>query len=178
MNPREKLYDWICKVYQGRLIRISGEPYLHHLIFVAEFADGYVPFGYEIGLCHDLLEDIDIDQNDFTDKLAAMGYAPSDAHSISATVCELTSVYTKNSFPLLSKNERRKMEDKRLGSIGAVAQTVKYGDLIYNAQWTVKYEPRKAQKYLRRKLKLIRKLDKANRDLRQRASTYLKHLLS
>lgn len=36
--------------------KYTGEPYIVHLVAVAEMAEKYgLEFGYEIGLCHDLL---------------------------------------------------------------------------------------------------------------------------
>jgi len=40
-------------------MRLSGKPYITHLVFVSEMAGASVSFGYEIGLCHDLLEDLE-----------------------------------------------------------------------------------------------------------------------
>ncbi len=97
MTSRRKLYEWIADIFRERLIRVSAEPYLYHLKFVAKFADGHLPFGYEIGLIHDLLEDFDLDRNVFSEKLSELGYAKFEADYISSVVKELTAQAGKSS---------------------------------------------------------------------------------
>lgn len=178
MTQQQKLYEWIADIYSDRLIRVSGEPYLSHLKFVAEFVEGHLPFGYEIGLSHDLLEDFELDRSVFGKKLSELGYVKFEADYISSVVEELTTVYTKTAFPDLSKKKRRKLEDHRLQSTSPEAQTVKYGDLFYNAEWTVKYEPEKADKYLLRKQILLKDLNKGNPQLWQKTVSLLERLIS
>ncbi len=176
MTPRQNLYDWIGEVYKGKEIKISGNPYFEHLIFVAEFAKDAVGFGYEIGLCHDLLEDTNMDQDTLQRRLIELGFKAADCSYIASVVHELSAVYSKTAFSQLSKKERHKLEDQRLAVCSAAAQTVKYGDLIYNAHWTADYELKKLKSYLRRKLQLLRKLNKGDGQLQERAIRELEKL--
>jgi (p)ppGpp synthase/HD superfamily hydrolase len=152
------LREWIEDKYFGRQIRISGEPYFTHLVFVAEMAAKTVSFGYETGLCHDLLEDTGMPATEFYNTLLKFRYPENEARYITETVVELTDVFTKEAYPGMSKKERKKKEAKRLLNISSAAQTVKYADLMYNINWTLKYEPRQAKKYLKKKKKLIDEL--------------------
>ncbi len=169
MTPRQNLYDWIGEIYKGKVIKISGNLYFEHLIFVAEFAKDAVSLCYEIGLCHDLLEDTNIDQYTLQQRLTELGFAEADCSYIASVVQELSTVYSKTAFSQLSKKERHKLEDQRLAVCSAAAQTVKYGDLIYNAHWTADYELKKLKGYLRRKLHLLGLLDKGDCQLKERA---------
>ncbi|WP_161964433.1 hypothetical protein [Mucilaginibacter endophyticus] len=162
------LMNWVKSLYKQKRIRVSGEPYMDHLIFVAELAEKYEPLGYEIGLCHDLLEDLPLNAGQLHHVLANFGYKPGEQEQIVKAVVELTEVFTKTRYPELSKKQRRKLETKRLAKTGKQAQTVKYADLIYNIGWTVKYEREKAEKYLRRKNKLLQMLDKGDSHLHKK----------
>lgn len=173
MTPRERLFQWISGIYQDRTVKISGEPYLEHLVFVAEFAKDAVPLGYEIGLCHDLLEDTHTYKEELEERLTELGYNDSQAVQIAAVVSELTTFYTKVVFAHLSKKERHRLEDHRLSDCSGAAQTVKYGDLIYNGHWTMLNEPRKLRQYVISKLSLLNRLDKGDADLKKRAEQLL-----
>lgn len=173
---RTQLFQWIASVYAGRMIRVSGGPYLHHLIAVADMTDAALPFGYEIGLCHDLLEDTGMTAGEFIRALENLGYGGHDAASICQVVRELTDVYTKAAFPGLSKKERRRKEEERLKSASGPAQTVKYADLIYNSRWTKENQPEKLPAYLARKKQLLEQLDKGDPALRAKAMMVLNSL--
>ena len=164
------LKAWVKEKYRGRRIRISGELYFTHLTFVAEKVEASTAFGYEIGLCHDLLEDLRIPATKLYNMLLQFKYTDSDARFITDAVIELTDFYTAKAYPEMSKKERKKNEDERLSGISSVAQTVKYADLIYNINWTLKYEPKKAAKYLQGKQKLLGKLTAGKGCLRQEAN--------
>lgn len=141
---RGLLTEWIKECYKGRTIRISGGPCFNHLAAVAEIASRFSDLGYEIGLCHDLLEDTQIEAGDLLTVLRGFGYVEESSAFITKAVVELTDSYTKESYPNFSKKERRRMEAKRLIAISAEAQTVKYADLIYNTDWMLIWEPEKA----------------------------------
>lgn len=163
MTRQEHLKQWVAERYADRTIPISGEPYLHHVLAVAEIAAGYTQFGYEIGLCHDMLEDHICTQQEL--QKALTDYQAIDAQTILEAVGELTD----RIYPGLKKKQRRQLEEDRLTTISPAAQTVKYADLIYNMNWTVSYEPQEAKSYLKRKLGLLNRMDKGNPELRQKA---------
>jgi hypothetical protein len=54
---REGLSAWIKQRHKGQLILQTDRPYFDHLVFIAELSGAVMPLGYEIGLCHDLLEE-------------------------------------------------------------------------------------------------------------------------
>lgn len=169
MTPAEQLTDWVALRHEGQMIRRTEEPYFNHLVAVAELSKSAVALGYEIGLCHDLLEDTDTTSKELLTALLSFGYTDQEAGTITACVVELTDVFTSEAYPLLSKAKRKKRESARLLTITAAAQTVKYADLVYNINWVLKYDQKHAHKYLLKKQVLLTGLNRGNEELRQKA---------
>jgi (p)ppGpp synthase/HD superfamily hydrolase len=97
--PRTHLYCFVTLKHHQQKRKYTGEPYFNHVKAVAEMADGMCKFGYEIGLCHDLIEDTDCDQIDLHEALMRFGYDMGDANFITNGVVELTDIYTPEYFP-------------------------------------------------------------------------------
>jgi (p)ppGpp synthase/HD superfamily hydrolase len=169
MKVREKLADWVASKHAGQLIKRTGKPYFDHLLAVAEMAAPAVAFGYEIGLCHDLLEDTDTNEQELIAALISFGYTFSNTNIIASCVTELTDVFTRAAYPELSKLERKAREAERLMKISATAQTVKYCDLIYNMDWVLEFDQKHAEVYLIKKKLLLNAMVKGDAGLRQRA---------
>lgn len=168
-TPVEQLTNWVANKYAGQLIRHTTEPYFNHLIAVADMVKGIESLGYEIGLCHDLLEDTETTTNELWTKLTAFGYLDEQADLICSCVVELTDVFTAIDYPDLKKSERKNLEAARLLNISATAQTLKYADLIYNIGWTLNYDLKHADRYLLKKQQLIMELNRGDQGLRQKA---------
>ncbi|MHA4895485.1 hypothetical protein ACXZ1K_12090 [Pedobacter sp. PWIIR3] len=171
---RTSLKHWIKLRHNGQKIRASGKPYFKHLLAVAEMAMPGGSLCYEIGLCHDLIEDTKTSLKQLYAALIAFGYTKEQTTHISECVDQLTDRITKGLFPELSKDQRKKMEAKRLFTIEPDAQTVKYCDLIYNIHWMLKYDPNGVEQYLKKKSKLLISLDKGDIMLRQKALNLIK----
>lgn len=165
----EELTAWVAGKYAGRHIPFSGEPYFVHCLAVAEAAAPYVNWGYEAGLCHDLLEDHVATVEELRMALSEAGYCLPETEQIIAMIIELSDVFTTEHFPDFSDKELRRLENKRLLTISSQSQTIKYADLIDNAAWVRRYEPYKWPRYARRKLKLLAALDKGSQELRRQA---------
>jgi (p)ppGpp synthase/HD superfamily hydrolase len=168
-TPDEKLREWVSIQHGGQQIRRTKEPYVNHLLAVAEMAATAIPLGYEIGLCHDLLEDTATNSGQLLQALISFGYSAGDAAFITDTVVELTDVFTTEAYPDLGKKERKALEAARLVTISAAAQTVKYGDLIYNIGWVIKYDKKDAPRYLKKKRLLLMKMTQGDPELRHKA---------
>lgn len=169
MIRTERLAAWIALQHDGQIIRHTTEPYFNHLRAVAEMAGPLLALGYEIGLCHDLLEDTGTTSTELFDALLSFGYTDAEAQLVTDCAIELTDVYTRAAYPDLSKSERKARESARLLHISPAAQTVKYGDLIYNMDWVVKYDHKHARKYLLKKQSLLTNLVQGDKGLRQQA---------
>ncbi|GAA3957142.1 hypothetical protein GCM10022246_08730 [Pedobacter ginsengiterrae] len=161
----ELLRNWVREQHEGQVIPKNGYPYFTHLSAVAALAGGVVRLGGEIGLCHDLLEDTEVTAEALREALLSFGYSHKDSEIITTCVVELTDVYTASAFGELKKNERKQLEAERLITISSRAQSVKYADLIDNIGWVLTFDKRAAKKYLKKKLALLRRLNKGDRGL-------------
>ena len=168
MRPVDLLTAWVKLKFDGNKIKRSGQPYFNHLTVVAELAAPLVSMGYEIGICHDLLEDTSVTENEFLKALNSFGYNDLDAVYISGTVIELTDVFTSDAYPKLSKMRRKEKEVERLAGISSVAQTVKYCDLMDNIKWVMQYDLKHASKYLLKKRMLLSAMCKGDGEMRQK----------
>lgn len=177
-SRRHCLLDWIKVRYQGVIIPVSGGPYLEHVETVAALAGRHNILGYEIGLCHDLLEDHICTAETLETALTACGYEPDETAAITSATRELSDVFTKQAYPKLSKKQRRRKEDKRLITLSAAAQTVKYADLVYNIAWTLRYQQKGVRSYLKRKRRLLRKMDQGDPALHKIALTAAEQALA
>lgn len=177
-SRRHCLLDWIKVRYQDVTIPVSGGPYLEHVETVATLAGRYSDLGYEIGLSHDLLEDRICTADVLEAALMACGYHPDETAVIISATRELSDVYTKQAYPILSKKQRHRKEDERLTTLSAAAQTVKYADLVYNIAWTLRYQQKGVRSYLRRKYRLLKKMDQGDPALRKLARNAAKQALA
>ncbi len=169
MTASARLMHWVAEQHRGQKIKYSGELYFNHLQRVALIAGPVVQLGFEIGLCHDLFEDTSVTKQELRNALMSFGYKRMETDEIAACVTELTDVYTVKKFPDFSKPYRKELEATRLAGISALAQTVKYADLIDNLNWVLQYEPHKARKYLLKKQMLLIAMDKGSAQLRRKA---------
>ncbi len=171
---RISLLHWVKQKHKGQKIRESGKPYFSHLLTVAKMAASATAMGFEIGLCHDLLEDTKTNVTEFKLALSTCGYTSEECTHIATCVIELTDVFSKEDYPDLSKSIRKTKEAERLATISAAAQTVKYCDLIYNIGWMLEYDKKHLKKYLNKKRLLLQVLDKGDKKLRQKALELIK----
>lgn len=167
MKSTERLAQWVAIKHRGQLIKRTNAPYFCHLINVAELAGPKVAMGYEIGLCHDLLEDTSTTEVELLNALCNFGYANEDAIQITSCVVELTDVFTADAYPRLAKAIRKKNEEARLLTISATAQTIKYADLVDNIEWVLTYDRKHAERYLKKKQRLLADLNRGSEALRQ-----------
>lgn len=168
MNRAHQLIKWIKQQHKGQQVRRTTEPYINHLIEVAEMS-ALIPLGYETGLCHDLFEETEVSKTELYSALIGFGYSNQEANFILNCTIELTDVFTKKAYPDLTKKVRKKREAARLVTISSAAQTVKYGDLIYNMAWMLKYDLKHAGKYLWKKQLLLMSMTKGDRYLHRKA---------
>ena len=120
---RRQLTAWVAQKYEGHL-------YFDHCLTVAQTADAAAPLAYEVGLCHDMLEDHLAGAGELQGILRQLNYEETEVSEIITAVTELTDAFTDADFPGLSRKERRRQEALRLAGTGWLAQTVKYADLI------------------------------------------------
>lgn len=177
MTPREQLIDWVKLKHQGQLIRRSHRLYFEHLIFVAEIVREVTIYGYETGLCHDILEESPTTAAELYTVLQTFGYPVTAALQITACVVELTDVFTKRAYPVLSKVSRKEKEALRLTTISPAAQTVKYADLLDNTNWILTHDRAKAVPYLQKKQALLLTMNKGDQELHAKVTALIRQAI-
>lgn len=176
MNRRLKLINWVRAQHKGQLIKETNAPYLDHVLAVANRVASAAPLTFEIGLCHDLLEKTAVTLNVLLEQLKDFCYNPEEAEHIGGCVTELTRHFTKAENPL-PKKMRKALEDERLAQISTDAQTVKYADLSYNADWMMAHDRHHAKDYLQSKLELIGEMTSGQAELRSQVSAQFHAIL-
>ena len=158
MQNRDKLIEFVKEQHGAQVRKYTGEPYFNHLIAVAEMAEKTgVQYGWEIGLCHDLLEDTECSYSDLNHFLhKSCNYSLFSAINISDNVWDLTDVFTHEAFPYLNRSIRKQCEALRLHTISRTAQIVKCCDLIDNTKSIVAHDPGFAVKYLAEKREILK----------------------
>lgn len=140
MSREQELYEFVKEAHAGQK-RIGGEDYIHHLERVAESSMG-LQLGFEVGLCHDLLEDTNVTVDDLAKALSRIGYTKSlsdfgwlntfELDVIVSSVIELTDEFTRDAYPNLKRRHRKTLESKRLSDCSYLAQSVKCYDIADN----------------------------------------------
>ena len=172
-NRREMLLKWITEQHHEQK-RKDGEYYPNHLVRVAEMADQYVKYGYEIGLCHDLIEDTPWTTKQLWEYLLSIGYDRGEVEIICKAVHHLTEVYASSNFPWLNRELRKKLEAERLHTIeDKDTVTVKYCDLIDNLGAVQNLEPDFARRYVEEKAHVIEDLTKGDPALYEKVKQVL-----
>ena len=168
-TPTELLTQWVAKQHGRQTKKHTGDLYFMHLEAVATMAKPATLMGYEIGLCHDILEDTPVTRNELFEALLDFGYNDMEANYITVRVVELTDVFKSSEYPGLSRIERKEKEAHRLTTISPGAQTVKYCDLIYNMPLVIKYDKEHAGEYLRKKQLLLKGMVDGDKGLHEEA---------
>ena len=176
MNRRLQLINWVRTQHHGERIKDTYTPYFEHVLAVANMVAEASPLTYEIGICHDLLEKTTVTQAGLLTGLKAFGYEDVEAEHITNCVVQLTRHFTKAESPL-PKQMRKALEDERLLSISADAQTVKYADWQYNANWMMLHDRHHAANYLRRHMELMEAMTEGDAALRHAVLTQFHRLL-
>ncbi len=161
------LLEFVKLKHGDQVRKYKGEPYWSHLMNVANLAYSYVPepLVIEISLCHDLFEDTDCNFDSLYKKLIEIGYNAGEAYEICTGTKELTDKFTKEDFPHLNREKRKKLEANRLGGISRIAQSIKCADLIDNGKSILAHDPKFAAIYLIEKNWTVDKLVNANTNL-------------
>lgn len=163
------LLGFVVLKHDQQLRKYTFLPYHTHVRAVADMADKKCPFGYEIGLCHDLIEDTDLDVLDLYDALVRIGYGLEETDKICNAVYELTDRYTSEIYPDLNRKARKLLEAERLHKVSYEAQTVKYCDLIDNTSSIVEHDPKFAVKYIQEKEYILKGMNKGEPILYKKA---------
>ncbi|MDW3194885.1 MAG: metal-dependent phosphohydrolase [Cytophagales bacterium] len=167
-SQQKSLLEFVKKKHGDQKRKYTGAPYWTHLVAVATIVKPYAPEGVEIALCHDLFEDTSCGEEELLSLLTEAGYTNEKANMILHGALELTDQFVPENYPELNRKERKKREAVRLGEISALAQTVKYADLIDNSSSIIKEDPGFARIYLSEKQDILNVMRAGNPTLLKR----------
>ena len=165
-EQQQNLLQFVKECHGDQVRKYTGEAYWNHVHAVAEMSRNYqIPFGIEIGLCHDLLEDTACTMKTLFDRLEALGYVLSDMRVICDCVRDLTDVYTTEDYPHLNRKQRKQKEATRLSEIHLLSQSVKCADLIHNTESIIKHDKGFAKVYIKEKDDILRVMNGGDGEL-------------
>lgn len=167
-NRQRNLLLWVIESHGDQKRKYTNYDYWTHCYNVAKIAKEYnLSFGVEIGLCHDLLEDTEINEPDFVKALISLGYSKEDSFFILYCVSSLSNKYTAESSGL-SRKDRKKLESLRLCSTIPLVQSIKYCDIIDNLLDLADYDKKFSRVYFLEKKNLLKIMNKGHKDLLSR----------
>ena len=154
--------------------KYTNQPYWHHPLEVATIVNrvetALDDCLVEIALLHDVLEDTRILPEEIVDFLFyGCEYSDQEVTQIYDGAFALTDKFTKESFPNLNREKRKKQEIERLSSIKGDYKTVKCADLIDNTSSIVKHDKDFARIYLKEKEAVLQVMEGANPEILAKA---------
>ena len=175
----EKVKEFADKAHGDQLRKYSPDRYIVHLERVMEICQQYtssLPM-LAAALLHDVLEDTKVTMNELNDFLITE-MNQQEAGQTMQLVIELTDVYTKAKYPYWNRRKRRHKESLRIEKASSESQTIKYADIIDNCSGIAKDDPEFATLFLRECRMLLKKMDKGNADLYEKAKEIVKTSLN
>lgn len=166
----EKITDFAGTSHGSQMRKYTPEPYIVHPVRVsklcAEYTDDIAILSAAI--LHDVLEDTEVTLEEMYKFLVGI-LDPDMALRIVNLVVELTDVYTKKSYPQYNRRKRKELETERMEKTSPDSQTIKYADIIDNANEIVVYDRDFAHRFLHECKAQLRKLNKGDSKLYTRA---------
>ena len=166
----EKIRSFADHAHGDQQRKYHPERYIEHPVRVMNtckrFTDDVTVLG--AALLHDVLEDTPVTKDELRLFLSDL-LGPQDAARTLALVIDLTDIYTKKNYPELNRAKRKSKEFERLSNTGALAQSIKYADVIDNSVGIAKQDRDFADVSLREYKELLSRLDKGNAKLRSEA---------
>jgi (p)ppGpp synthase/HD superfamily hydrolase len=139
----DQIKSFATVAHGDQVRKYSGEAYVYHLFRVMNTCYLYhnsLPV-LAAALLHDVLEDTSTTEDELRQFLHQTMPHPEDAAEALKLVVELTDVYTKEAYPQLNRHARKEKEHERLATISPDAQTIKYADVLDNAQNVTENDP-------------------------------------
>jgi (p)ppGpp synthase/HD superfamily hydrolase len=165
----ERIKEYADRAHGDQMRKYVNDRYIVHPIRVMKtcllYSDDIAVHG--AALLHDVLEDTPITKDELFAFLVTV-LNVDDATRTLKLVEELTDIYTKENFPGVNRRNRKLSEAERLSNVSPDAQTIKYADIIDNADITYN-DPNFAQVYLRECGQLLALMDAGNEELRDKA---------
>lgn len=165
-----QIKDFADQAHGEQLRKYTPERYIVHPIQVMEICSEYTDDIAVLGaaLLHDVLEDTPTTEQETLAFLSEILPEAQARRTLELTV-ELTDVYTKAAYPQLNRRARKAKEHERSAQTSPDAQTIKYADIISNSIDIAKHDKDFGPKFLKEVRSLLKKMDKGNPELYQKA---------
>jgi len=149
-----KAVEFATARHAGHKRDYTGEPYLGHLLAVAELVKltGARDAVLAAAVLHDVLEDTDTTADELRAEFGA---------EVANLVVEVTSVY-RSGLGYGDRATRKAMERARLAATSADAHTIKVADILDNTKNVAEVAPDFAKVYLPEKAAMLAVLTKAH----------------
>lgn len=166
----EQVRSFAAKAHEGQERKYADEPYINHPVRVMEICRKYTDDVTVLAaaLLHDVLEDTEVDREEMLSFLEKI-MGPDKARQTVQLVTELTDVYIKADYPQWNRRKRKAKEAERHATTSEKSQTVKYADIIDNTEGIVRADSDFAHVFLYECRDLLKRIDKGNRELYQKA---------
>ena len=166
----ERITAFADQAHGDQKRKYADERYIRHPLRVMQTCHHY---GYSLpvlaaAILHDVLEDTDTGIADLRQFLLTV-MNEADANYTMSLIIELTDVYTKHDYPRMNRRQRKAKEALRIESISADAQTIKYADIIDNANGMASQDADFAAVYLAECVALLEKMKSGNKELHKEA---------
>ncbi|ACU62371.1 HD domain-containing protein [Chitinophaga pinensis] len=178
MDQLSQIKAFAGQAHGSQRRKFADEPYINHPVRVMEICGKYtsdLPV-LSAALLHDVLEDTAVT----TEELSAWLYktlSSADADRTLKLTVELTDIYVKKDYPHWNRRKRKQMEATRLSQISAAGQTIKYADIVDNANDITTADTDFISTFLHECRQLLKVMEKGNPALRQQAMDIVnKHL--
>jgi len=149
---------YAAMMHEGQERKYTGEAYITHPVAVAEMLLSYGiedPDMHAAALLHDVIEDTPAEYEDVVGKFGRV---------IGGMVRDLT----KLELPGLNRAKRKGIEAVRLAQVSEKVQTIKYADLLHNADSIMLHDLKFAKVFMKEMEVLHDEMDKGNSGLRGR----------
>lgn len=152
LTVKQKVIEFAALYHKDQLRKYTNEPYINHLVRVANKVENYGIDYYIIGMLHDILEDTECTPVILYDFLKSLTGVDSDF--VLEGVIELTNVYTKENYPHLNRKQRKYKEHARLSWIGTYLK-IKFADIIDNVSSIVENDKKFGKVYIKEKKEFL-----------------------
>jgi (p)ppGpp synthase/HD superfamily hydrolase len=166
----EKVRSFTDQAHGDQQRKYSKERYIVHPVRVMETCREYteeLPV-LAAALLHDVLEDTPVSREEIR-KFLDTTMGPEQSLKTLKLVEELTDIYTKKDYPMLNRRSRKAREVERLAHVSEEAQLIKYADIMDNATNIFIHDPDFAMVYLHEGRALLKRMNKGNPELYDRA---------
>jgi len=175
----DRVKEFADKAHGNQMRRYTPERYIVHPVRVMKTCKEYTSdiTILAAALLHDVLEDTPVTKEELQAFLSGL-MSKEDTIRTVQLVVELSDVYTTENYPFWNRKKRKALEAKRLEQTDASAQTIKYADIIDNAPEVTEKEPDFAKKFIPEYNALLKKINKGNPVLYEKAIQVVNNCMS